>query len=123
MPRPVFQARTDLEKIQGHWKIVGWELGGQPAPPAGARFVFHLNTGELQADGDTYRMTFELNPAAEPKRIDLVLAWLGSAPAQGIYALDGEVLRICYSWGGLPRPAAFVTHPGAKEILYELRRE
>jgi RNA polymerase sigma-70 factor (ECF subfamily) len=123
VPRPVFQPRTDLERIQGTWKVAGWELGGQRAPAEGARFVVNGNTGELHFNGDTYRMTFELNPAAEPKRIDLVLLWLGSAPAQGIYALDGEGLRICYSWGGLPRPTAFVAHPGAKEMLYELRRK
>ena len=123
MPLPATPPRTDFEKIQGSWKVVRWELGGQETPPLGARFVFNGRTGRLDANGQAFMMIFELDPAPAVKRIDLELAFRGFEPAKGIYALDGDVLRICYSWGDLPRPTAFVTHPGADEILYELRRE
>ena len=120
---PVAPLPTDLDKIQGAWKVVSWELGGEPAPPNGARLVFTDQTGRLEAPDGAYLMTFELDPSRDPKTMDLVLMWMGSAPAKGIYELKGDELRICYSWGWLPRPTAFTTRPGAREMLYVLRRE
>lgn len=68
-------------------------------------------------------LTFELIPAGKPKMINVVLAGLGDVPAPGIYALDGDVLRLCYTTGGPARPTDFVTHPNTQELLYVLRRE
>jgi RNA polymerase sigma factor (sigma-70 family) len=114
----------DLARFQGTWRIAELEGGGQPVDPQGTRMIFTDHTGRLDAGGgQPFLLTFELVPSQQPKRIDLVLIGLGNVPAQGIYAFDGDVLRICYSMGGAPRPTEFVTHPNTQEILYVLRRE
>jgi uncharacterized protein (TIGR03067 family) len=93
--------------------------------PEGLRFVVTGKTARLEkiAQGQRFPMTFELDPTREPKRIDLMLIWLGNEPARGIYALAGDELSICYSWGGLPRPTAFTPRPDAAQLRYKLRRE
>jgi uncharacterized protein (TIGR03067 family) len=105
------------------WNGLGPVAAAETMSKADTRLVFIGKTGRLEAGGDTFPMTFELDPTREPKTIDLVLAWLGNTPARGIYALEGDELTICYSWDGLPRPTAFATHRGAREILYKFRRE
>jgi RNA polymerase sigma factor (sigma-70 family) len=118
-------AREDLAKFQGTWKVEELEAGGQKRDPQGVRMVFTDHTARLEAGGQALLMTFELVPSGKPKMINLMLTGLGpgDVPAPGIYALDGDVLRICYTTGGPGRPTAFTTHPNTSELLYVLRRE
>ena len=43
-------------------------------------------------------------------------------PAQGIYALDGDMLKICYTLPGKDRPTAFDSKPGSAATLVIWKR-
>ncbi len=122
--QPAATSQGDLARFQGAWKVEELEFNGQKQDTGGARMVFTDRAGRLEVrGGQVMPLTFDLIPSQQPKIINLVLKTPGDVPAQGIYAFDGDVLRLCYSMGGTPRPTEFVTHPNAPEILYVLRRE
>ena len=114
-------AKEDLAKFQGAWKVEALESGGQRQDLPGARMIFTDHTARFEAQGAVFEMTFELIPGGKPKMINLVGP--GGVPAPGIYALDGDHLRICYAFGGPSRPTDFVTHPNTPGTYYVLRRE
>lgn len=118
-------AQDDLAKFQGAWKVEALEARGQKLDPQGARMIFTGRTGRLEVQKGAMPLTFELIPSGKPKMINLVLSIQGpdDTLAPGIYAFDGDVLRICYTTGGPSRPTAFATHPNTSELLYVLRRE
>jgi len=47
---------------------------------------------------------------------------LAGKEAEGIYSLEGDVLRICYVMPGLPRPEGFESAMGSKAFLVVWKR-
>ncbi len=142
----------DLEGIQGTWKIVMARGGGKDAPPdllKEGRFVI---TGDTIAftlrDEKEPPMSYKLNPATNPKEIDLVVKVRGFIKGKpgdadttetmlGIYELAGDDLVLC--WGIERRPkkdrTGTVTDQGQKaqrpmtieaapdRVVFTLKRE
>ncbi len=118
--------KTDKEQIQGAWLIVSAERDGKVETvddtPGGMRlklvitpdwFVYKL--------GDVSRGAFyKIDPAKKTIETDDLESKEGK-PARGIYALDGDTLKICTSTGD--PPAEFKTKPGSGAILLVLKRE
>ena len=69
--------------------------------------------------------TFKLDPAAKVKAIDLMLT---SGPEKGktslgIYAWDGDNLKLCIAKPGSDRPTEFATKTGSEQLLLVLKKE
>jgi uncharacterized protein (TIGR03067 family) len=119
--------KTDLDKLQGTWRIVALELDGQKmgAIPAdacitvkGARFITSGMGAEYEGD-------LTLDAAAKPKRFNLAFQ---SGPEKGntslgIYDLEGDAWRICLTTRGGKRPAKFASVAGSGIALETLVRE
>ena len=113
--QPDAKKKTDLEHIQGEWRIVGLESGGKTDKGSykGNTFTFRRdkkggNAASLQERFyEPVDFNFSLDPAKTPKEINLTTT-KGVAKALGIYKLDGDDLTICMSLGG-SRPGEFAT--------------
>jgi len=86
------KSHADLELLQGVWaSIAGWREAKLLI--AGARFAFEFT------DGDVYMGTFDLDPEATPKRMEMRVDEGPSAHrgqvARCIYHVEGDVLRWC----------------------------
>lgn len=118
---------TDLELLQGVWRVVTLELDGESVNSEmlsearieieGSRFT---NTGM----GAIYEGTLKLNSKTKPRRIDLHFT---SGPEagnvnHGIYELKSGVWRLCIATRGDARPAAFATSHGSGIALETLQR-
>jgi uncharacterized protein (TIGR03067 family) len=68
--------------------------------------------------------TFNLDATKTPKQIDMIgtEGQLRGKVAQGIYALEGDVLTICYTMPGGARPTAFESKPGSGSTLVIWKR-
>jgi uncharacterized protein (TIGR03067 family) len=115
------EVRADLEALQGAWVSV-----------AGRRVADLLIAGRLFAisfrGGELYMGSFELNPAASPKAMDMRV---GEGPARHrdkvalcIYELEGDKLR----WSpGEPgegeRPACFSAPDDRRQLSLVFRRQ
>src|SRR5260221_13728523 len=115
---------SDLDKLQGTWNIVEFELEGSKLPPGGAKIVVNGNSFTTVAMGAQYEGTVALDQTAAPKTFDL---HFNHGPEQGntslgIYELDGDTWTICLGLTGKNRPQKFATEAGSGHALETLTR-
>jgi uncharacterized protein (TIGR03067 family) len=121
-------APDDLSEIQGTWEGVSLEREGrliyEGATAQRARVSFLGDAVVFQDRGTTLAGTFRLDPAAMPKTFDLTIDEEGEEVAYptGIYELEEETFRLCFSYPAEERPTSFVTYPGSGRTLIVYRR-
>jgi len=122
-PRAEEDAAADVKKLQGRWQV-GWEQrGGHTVYDAETVIVTddQISIGPsstLPGAGDEFNpptKVFRLDPTKTPKAIDLVY---GSQLSQGIYTLDGDLLRLCIADAGVKRPTSFAAPPASRRDSY-----
>ncbi len=130
-PAPSRQAaRDDLKKLQGTWECVAMEREGDAIPAEafkGSSVVYEDDLATLYRDGEFFRRgIITLDPSKTPKRIN---TWdLGGPYADdsvpGIYELDGDTLKICFSRPKVARPTEFTTKkdPGFLYVVYKRKK-
>src|SRR5204863_9486648 len=77
-----------------------------------------------RADEVLFDSTYRLDPSTDPKQIEMTATEGDAAgkPALGIYAVDGDTLRMCYVLPGRDRPGTFESTPGSKAFLVTWKR-
>ena len=129
-PAPRQAARDDLKKLQGTWECVAMEREGDEIPSRdfkGSTAVYEDDRVTLYRDGEFFRRGIvTLDPSKSPKRIN---TWdLGGPYADdtvpGIYEVEGDTLRICFSRPKVARPAEFTTkkEPGFLYCVYKRKK-
>jgi uncharacterized protein (TIGR03067 family) len=117
-------AKKETATLQGKWKPTKIE-GRNPLKLDG--LLVTVRGDKLTLEGATEKpleFTFKLDPAAKPKAIDVTFE-LGTL--LGVYELDGDVLKVCYSELQESekgrRPTEFATPADSKRYLWVLKRE
>jgi uncharacterized protein (TIGR03067 family) len=117
---------TDLEAIQGEWKVESGMEGGKPAESLPAKFVI---TKEflIAADGAKQEVaTYTLDSSKNPGWIDFRAQ---QRLTKGIYKLSGDSLVMCLTKGDsagkqVERPTVFESRPDSPNFnLVVLKRE
>jgi uncharacterized protein (TIGR03067 family) len=117
--RPQEKVTADMDKLIGTWICIAGAIDGKPIPEETAkqlRLVLTKSTyTTLRGDQTLFESTYSLDPAASPKTIDIVGTEGENAgkAAQGIYEVEGDDLRLCYTMPGRDRPRAFDSKPGS----------
>jgi uncharacterized protein (TIGR03067 family) len=110
--------QKELKSLQGSWKTVGMEVGGNPLPKDQI-FSFTISVG---ADGkstgklveEEFKFAITVDPSKKPKTINNVHE-TGDQKGKkqfGIYKLEGDKWTVCMSRPGAEeadRPKDFVT--------------
>jgi uncharacterized protein (TIGR03067 family) len=111
-------AKNDLAQLQGEWRMVSGNRGGQALPDD------MLNNSKRDCKGDEttvvvggqllMKAKFKLDPARKPKRIDYRITGGPNAGKNqlGIYELDGDTVKFCFAAPGKDRPDDFTTKAG-----------
>jgi RNA polymerase sigma factor (sigma-70 family) len=101
---------AQLGALRGTWTTTVTErrfVNGEAQPPQEVKVTFVIDDNKLFILGKDgfidQEMTLKLDPAPQPKNIDLVSNQDGTL--LGVYSLDGDTLRICLQGDG-KRPAA-----------------
>jgi uncharacterized protein (TIGR03067 family) len=113
----------DHPEIAGRWLVVSVELAGAPVPGLegaelvlqGGAKVFTLPGGRVE------KGTYRLDAAKRPAEIDATTEGK-EGTEKGIYAVDGDTLKLCLATNGGPRPGKLATRQGSDHILIVLRR-
>jgi uncharacterized protein (TIGR03067 family) len=106
---------TDLE---GEWAMVGAVFNGVPMADDMVRWCNRVTRGNittvLAGPQTMLRATFTLDDATTPRGVDYMNLDGPNArqPQSGIVELSGDVLKICMSPPGKPRPTEFSSKPG-----------
>jgi uncharacterized protein (TIGR03067 family) len=121
--------KEELERHQGTWVVTSSIFDGQPAPAAIVRSIKRIVTSDhvvWKRDGKSFAGTkVELDPAAEPKAIDVIPDGGRNRGERvlGIYKLEGDRLTICMAAPGRPRPKEFKAGKGSGCTLRTFLKE
>jgi uncharacterized protein (TIGR03067 family) len=100
---PPVQAKDDLAHIQGtwiYWTTTTETVNGVAQPPKKVKLTWSFQGDKVtESDADGYALeeySFRLDSSKNPKAIDLINDHYGKG--LGIYAIDGDSLRISYDY-------------------------
>ena len=123
-PKAHSAAEKEEPSIEGVWRVVSVELAEQNVAGLegakltllpGGKKTFELPSGVVE------KGTYSVDASATPKRIDTTTEGR-EGTEKGIYALEGQTLKLCIATRGGERPAAFETKAGTDLILIALKR-
>jgi uncharacterized protein (TIGR03067 family) len=110
--------RKELKALQGKWKAVALEVGGNALPKEAVPDFTYIIGADGKATGKTakneYAATMTVNPKKDPKTIDNVHE-SGAQKGKkqyGVYKLEGDKLTVCMTPPGRAegdRPKDFAT--------------
>lgn len=122
-------AKKDLDKLQGTWKLVSYETGGNKAGEedlAGSKMVIKGNKYAYTSADQDEEGTMKLDPGAKPAAVDLKIE-SGNDKGKdqvGIYKLEGDTLTFCFAHPGeKERPKEFSGREGSSNLVFVLKRE
>jgi uncharacterized protein (TIGR03067 family) len=113
----------NAEEIQGEWSCVSAVFDGKPLPKSTVtelRLKLTADRYKTERESEVlFDSKYTLNNSAEPKEINMIGTEgdLAGKEAQGIYLLEGNTLKICYTMPGQKRPATFESLLGSKAYL------
>ena len=116
--------------LHGRWEVVSSEFEGKPAsatyrPGTAFATVIVIEGDELYFT-DSFTKSkpskFKIDAKVQPKSIDIGEDKEERKASRGIYALDGDSLKLCLSGSG-ERPKEFKTTAGDKTNLFVLKRQ
>ena len=118
-----------MHPLEGSWSCVSATVNGKPlADTTVGRLRLTLTQDRYKTErGDEglFDSTYTTDSSKNPKHIDLVgtEGELTGKKAQGIYAVHGDVLEICYTMPGKERPVAFESRPGSEAHFIVWKRQ
>jgi uncharacterized protein (TIGR03067 family) len=118
-------AKSALEKYQGTWVLLSEEFEGKKVPADEVKDLSYTVQGHeilFKSNGKDRSAIVKLDPSRNPKTYDLVRDD-GLVSLKGIYAWDGELIKICSAVDQGDRPTAFETRPGSKNQIRVWKRK
>jgi uncharacterized protein (TIGR03067 family) len=125
---PKEDAKKDLEKMQGTWKVQKLVNNGTEAPAevvAKMSVVIEKNKMTVQSEGRPGEVAeVTLDPSQKPAHYDFTPTNPNdNKPRQGLYKFDGDKLYLCWTRGGGGRPKDLESKPESMIVVFELKKE
>jgi uncharacterized protein (TIGR03067 family) len=118
--------KEELKKLEGTYKMVRGEEGGQPLADEivkTAKLTITGNKHIVQLGKETINGTHTVNPLEKPKSIDAsdTTGRFAGKTTKGIYKLEGDEFFVSFAPADEPRPTEFGTqnHPGQLQHLWK----
>jgi uncharacterized protein (TIGR03067 family) len=125
-PLTSVEARADLKKLQGTWRVVAVHNGGEGDKERKVtRMTFRGNKIIFAFAGraDSEQARFRIHPSEKPNRIDVeVRIFDARLWMEGIYVLDRDALTLCFDRRGKKRPIKFDRSASSGCVLVKLER-
>jgi uncharacterized protein (TIGR03067 family) len=126
------QTRTphmnDTQALQGTWNCESAVVNGKSLPSETVKLL-HLtildNRYKTEKGSEVlFDSTYRIDASNTPKKISMVgtEGEMTGKEAHGIYSLQKDTLKICYTLPGEPSPTSFESSPGSKAYLVVWRR-
>jgi uncharacterized protein (TIGR03067 family) len=120
--------RAELAKFEGTWTFASMEYEGREIPAQG------LSDGWMKCKGNEYTTktrqgtthgTFQVNPTAKPKTIDVTTTDgpLKGTTFLGIYELTADTYHVSMGLPGKPRPSDFTSKAGSGNGVQVMKKE
>jgi uncharacterized protein (TIGR03067 family) len=121
-------AKKDLEKLQGAWKMIALEVEGTQVPPekfGKATLIIKADRYLLDAGKTKTEVMLTLDPSKTPKHVDLTFLDGPNKDQVGkaIYSIDGDTFKICRALlTEADRPRQFATAPKSGQYVVTWQR-
>lgn len=116
-------ADQDAERFAGVWSIAELHFQGVPAPAMPQmRLEFKGDRLTVRDGGRTTEYVVRRNTAAGPPAIDFIGQAANEPSSFGIYAFEGDTLRLCLANAMKARPKSFGDKRSPDTILFVLKR-
>jgi uncharacterized protein (TIGR03067 family) len=121
------EGRSD-PALRGNWVCTAAVVDGKPLAEGVVKELRLTITSERyetrRAEEVLFDSTYRVDSSKNPRQIEMVATEGDAAgqPALGIYAVDGDTLRMCYVLPGGQRPTSFESKPGSKAFLVTWKR-
>lgn len=116
------------DQLPGIWTAISAVISGEAMPERDVntiRLTLTATRFTTSRGAETlFDSSYTSNATTSPKQIEMIGSggdFEGQA-ALGIYELEGEVLRLCYTMPGFKRPTDFASAPGSGAFLITLKR-
>jgi uncharacterized protein (TIGR03067 family) len=122
-------AKKDLKLLQGTWTMTALEVNGQDVSIdklEGTTVTIKGDRYEVTVKGKKHGCTLKLDPAKDPKEVDMVFSEPGGADKvnKGIYKVDGDTLKIARGLNpDQARPNQFATWPNTNYFVVSWKRK
>jgi uncharacterized protein (TIGR03067 family) len=125
---PPDDAKEDLKKLEGVWKLVSGEKDGKIIDDATlrtARLVIKGDTHTVKVGEDSFIGTHKVNPDQKPKAIDAMdtEGTYKGKTSLGIYEIKGDEFKVCFAPPGKERPKEFTSKSGTGNMVHVWKRE
>lgn len=121
-------AKKEIALLEGKWKVTVMESKGKrhtekDIPIDGVVFGGKgFDIAKARKEGAKVSH-YKLGVSNSPKTIEVTPIVEKKEGLVGIYALDGDTLKLCFLPAGKAPPAGFKTGPDTEAVYLELKRE
>jgi uncharacterized protein (TIGR03067 family) len=125
---PQEAVKKEMAQLEGEWTMVSGEIDGQPLPEQmrkGAKRVAKDGETTVTINDQLFmKAKYTIDPTKKPKTIDYTFTGGPTAGKTqlGIYELDGDTVKFCFSSPGKDRPDDFTTKEGSGRTLSVWKR-
>jgi uncharacterized protein (TIGR03067 family) len=125
---PSDAVKKDLSRFEGEWLLVSGERDGQAIPAeylkSGKRVFKDGEVTVTFADMLLMKAKVTVDPGKKPNAInyDVTDGVLKGKKQSGIYEIDGDTVKFCFSAPDQERPADFTTKEGSGRTLTVWKR-
>src|SRR5690242_16626447 len=114
--------------LEGVWQAISAIVSGQSMPSydvSAIRLTLTATRFTTQRGLETlFDSSYTVDTTKSPMQIEMIGAGgdFDGKPALGIYACEGDTLKLCYKMPGFLRPTDFTSAPGSGAFLITLKR-
>jgi uncharacterized protein (TIGR03067 family) len=126
---PSDAVKKEMAQLEGEWTMVSGERDGQPLPDnflKDAKRVAKDGVSTISFGDRVYmKAKFSIDPTKKPKTIDyeIVEGETKGKKVLGIYEIDGDKVRFCFSTPDKDRPSEFTAKAGSGNTLSVWKRK
>jgi uncharacterized protein (TIGR03067 family) len=121
------RAGDKASELQGTWSVVSYEYRGElQKKSVGAKAIFDGDKLTFKDEKREETLRFVLDTTKKPKQINFRKDGAERDKTFGIYSMDGDTLKICFSKDSdleKDRPTEFVSKKDGGLVLMTLKRE
>ena len=122
--------KKDRKQMAGTWRVISYEKDGKKAPADQLEKTRSILSDDgkatVQRDGKTIAEgNIKIDPTKKPKQSEATYTEgeLKGKTVLGIYEVDGDSMKICFSLPGKDRPTEFSSKPGSGHVLIVYKRD
>ena len=121
--------KKDMAQLQGEWSMLSGSADGQPMPADMLKQMKRVCKGDeattMMGTQVFLKAKITIDPSKKPKTIDYQMTdgFTKGKTQLGIYEVDGDTFKACFSKPGAERPTDFTTKPGDGRTLSVWKRD